>query len=249
MPCMRGLAVAMSSTFVTPSPVSRIAWTRICRFRPCLASSCDSSRSMKWMSQGPRPSAASALRGGRRSRRRGAARRRGTTASRASSRASALGDHLVGAAAGQQAEHLLLGGRPRVAAGEPVTGDERPGGTQHQGRLAARGGADRLGQPRGVVVGEEVPAGARGDGVEDVLAVDVARQDDDVRRGRAVEDRADRRSPGPSWPGARTATSGRTSLVVRSRSAQPARAARMCASVPSSAARTRIGRTAWDMAP
>src|SRR3954467_10270721 len=33
MPCMRGLAAAISSTFATPSAVSRIAWTRIGRSR------------------------------------------------------------------------------------------------------------------------------------------------------------------------------------------------------------------------
>ena len=43
-----------------------------------------------------------------------------------------------------------------------------------------------------IVVGEEVPAGARLAGVDDALAVDVARQDDDVRPGRALQDGADR---------------------------------------------------------
>ena len=35
MPCMRGEAAAISSTLVTPSAVSRIAWTRIGRSSPC----------------------------------------------------------------------------------------------------------------------------------------------------------------------------------------------------------------------
>ena len=35
-PCMRGLAAAISSTFATPSAVSRIAWIRIGRFEPAL---------------------------------------------------------------------------------------------------------------------------------------------------------------------------------------------------------------------
>src|SRR3954452_19620723 len=44
MPCMRGLAAAISSTLVTPSAVSRIACTRIGRSRPAFASSWASSR-------------------------------------------------------------------------------------------------------------------------------------------------------------------------------------------------------------
>jgi hypothetical protein len=44
-PCMRGLAAQISSTFVTPSAVSRIAWTRSGRWILCFASSCASSRS------------------------------------------------------------------------------------------------------------------------------------------------------------------------------------------------------------
>ena len=53
MPCIRGLAAAISSTLVTPRDVSRMAWTSRGRVSPARASSWARRRSTKWMSQGP----------------------------------------------------------------------------------------------------------------------------------------------------------------------------------------------------
>ena len=50
---MRGLAPQISSTLTMPRAVSRIAWMRIGRVRPALASSWASSRSTYWMSSAP----------------------------------------------------------------------------------------------------------------------------------------------------------------------------------------------------
>src|SRR5215211_3059799 len=55
MPCMRGLAVAIASSWVTPWAVSRIACTRSGRSSRAFASSWARRRSMWWFPHGPSP--------------------------------------------------------------------------------------------------------------------------------------------------------------------------------------------------
>jgi len=54
-----------------------------------------------------------------------------------------------------------------------------------------RGRADRAGQHAGIVVAEQVAARPRRDGGDDAVAVDGVGEHDDVRGGRAGEDRLD----------------------------------------------------------
>ena len=80
-----------------------------------------------------------------------------------------LGDHLVGAAAGQHAEHLLLGAGSRASRRgsrwPEMSARAARGASGDSPRAAARIASGMCGR---VVVGEEIPARSRGDGVEDV---------------------------------------------------------------------------------